>query len=337
MSFALHFDSNKNTEKLNISLLESFNNINDCHKFDRLVFDSYFNQPIPRLPHFIKHIELGYYFNEDLSNIGEYIETIIFQGNEFNVDMSKLPKGLKEIKIMSDKIISKIENINIELKKICIQSENFNSELKLTNTKITSIIINSRKFNKNLLHLPLGLKELELYGSYNCSLNNLPSCLEYLKISSDIFNQTLDNLPRSLKTLILDNMDNFNHPLNNLPHGIETLKLNFGYFLRTYSTNNIYKYSMENLPSSIKYLSLSNYWGDLNTIIDNILDLDIWFPPSTSMTAHTHLQHWNKLPTQLEKLNINKEIAYINPAHNMIDSIKHNLNLHNILVNDVLM
>ena len=80
MSITFHFNSSKNTELLDISDLEELA-IAKCigaNKYNNIVFDKHFNQPIPKLPTCIKNIKFGTNFNQDISGIGDHIESIIF-------------------------------------------------------------------------------------------------------------------------------------------------------------------------------------------------------------------------------------------------------------------
>lgn len=337
MPFALHFNSKNNTELLNLSFLEEFAkyNDNDAHKIDSIVFDTHFNQLILKLPSFIKHVEFGYYFNKDISGIGEHIESITFRGADFNYNFATFPKGLREITIASSKITRNIENINPGLEKLTIQSESFNGELNLLNTNITSITILSNAFNQELPLLPPGLKILEINSnSFNCPVDNLPPGLESFYISSSIFNQPIDNLPPKLKSLTLQSINLFMQPLNNLPHGLENFILHRGYFFSN-TNENIYKHTLGNLPNSIKKMILASYWGDLNTIGEGLVELDIRFPPNKSTEVRTHIQHWNKLPSSLKILDVNVDMARLNKLHDMTDIIKTNTNCHGLYLNGV--
>lgn len=336
MSFTLHFNSFENTELLDITVLAALGNCNESHKLNRLVFDVNFNQCISKLPTFIKHVEFGAAFKKDISDIGDHIESIVFQVEVFNYDLATFPKSLRKLKIAGYKINSKIENANPGLETLIIDSNNFNSEINLSNSTITSIEIVSDVFNQCLSHLPPGLKTLKINcNKFNSPINNLPPGLEYLLISSTIFNQLIDNLPSGLKTFILQNANVFMQPLNNLPHGLENFDLHLGYLYDNTGVN-IYRHTLENLPNSIKKLVLSNYWGDLNTIVNSVVELDIYFPANKSKEVSIHIQHWKKLPSSLKILDVNKVLSIINKVHIMTDIIKTNINCSGIYLNGTL-
>jgi len=98
------------------------------------------------------------------------------------------------------------------------------------------------------------LKVIQLYAlKFNQSLDNLPQHLETLIIKSGDFNQKIDNLPHSLKHLILM-CPSFNKSLDNLPHGLEYFAgLQYNCFIYPEAP---YQFELINLPSSIKTLLL---------------------------------------------------------------------------------
>ncbi len=169
----------------------------------------------------------------------------------------------------------------------------------------------------------------------NSSIDNLPLGLELLKITSDIFNQPINNLPPGLKSLILESVCLFQQPLNNLPHGLEYFNFDLGYYNGIYNGISVYKQTLEHLPNSIIKMVLSNFWGDLNTIGDGVVELDIWFPSHTSKDICTHIQHWKKLPSSLKILNINSMNTSLYNKHDVVDIIKTNINCNGICINGI--
>ena len=165
----------------------------------------------------------------------------------------------------------------------------------------------------------------------NSSIDNLPLGLELLKITSDIFNQPINNLPPGLKSLILESVCLFQQPLINLPHGLEYFNFDLGY----YNGLSVYKQTLEHLPNSIIKMVLSNFWGDLNTIGDGVVELDIWFPSHTSKDICTHIQHWKKIPSSLKILNINSMNTSLYNKHDVVDIIKTNINCNGICINGI--
>lgn len=81
-------------------------------------------------------------------------------------------------------------------------------------------------------------------GAFNQEINNLPPCLEKLKLS-DRFNQRVDNLPQSLKYLSFGK--DFNQSVDNLPQNLESL-----IFADSFSQ------PMDKLPKTLVYLIIGN-------------------------------------------------------------------------------
>lgn len=82
---------------------------------------------------------------------------------------------------------------------------------------------------------------------YTYPLNNLPSELEHLIIDTRYYGNSLDYLPASLKSLLL-NCD-CDIPLNNLPSGLEYLLV-----------GGRYNEPLDNLPRNLKVLILSEFY-----------------------------------------------------------------------------
>jgi hypothetical protein len=335
MSFTLNFDSKNNTEKLDMHILEELEKLSNCNintKLNKIIFDHYFNQLIPKLPYFIKHIVLNYNFLNDLSNIGQHIEILEFNVNNFTYDLSLFPKYLKKLVIKADTVsMNIIQHLPDTLETLDIQCSTFNSDLLLANTNLKTLIISSNDFTKPLNNLPISLTKLKLFSkSFNHELNNLPSNLEELIIQCNLFNQELNNLPPNLKIFLLEDANSFQKPLNNLPITLERFELHFGF-----TVIQKYIHSLNNLSCNIKYLRLANYWGDLNIIPDSIEYLDIWFAPNKSREVRENMQNWIKLPKNMKKLDINKEMFKINKVHDFTDIIKANNKCIGIIINDV--
>ena len=106
-------------------------------------------------------------------------------------------------------------------------------------------VILAERFNSPIDFLPVEITHLILGMQFNQELNNLPSCLKSLIIISSIYSPVVSN---------------FSKPLDNLPYGLEELILNA-------RLNNIYL--GDNLPSTLKTLTLNNYGiGILTTRVD---------------------------------------------------------------------
>jgi hypothetical protein len=327
MPFSLDFNSDKNKEKLDRHFLEVLGLCNP-QSIDTISFDNDFNQTMHKLPNYIKHIKFRQNFTEDISNIGDHIESLQFSVDTFNYNLETFPKNLKKLIINANKIISTIDNVPNCLEKLTIQCNGFNSLLMLSNCALKSLSINSVLFSKTLSCLPNTLTELTINsGVFNCEINNLPSSLEYLKISCKMFNKKMDNLPSNLKKLILEDMEDFHMPLDNLPESIASLDLHFGY-----EREIKYKHIINNVMNCRK-LRLANYWGDLNLLPDSTIELDIWYPPNKSREVREYIQHWHRFPSSLKILNINQEMIRMNRLHDMTDIIRSNISCAGIFIN----
>jgi hypothetical protein len=331
MPFTLHFDSQENEELFDPNILAELATYPASIQINKIVFDTHFNQPITRLPSFIKHVEFGYYFKQNIGEIGDHIESLYFNVIDFNYDLATFPKDLKTLKIAGDKISSRIENLPTGLENLVIQVFNFDDDLDLASSNLESLKIISNYFNCPLDKLPASLHYLEIISSrFNQQLNTLPSGLELLKIDSCIFNQKLDNLPHGLKQLLLDDCELFTQPIDNLPHGLNMLNLHLGNQIQH---GNEYKHTLTHLPSGIRKLRLANYWGDLNEIPNVVEDLDIWFPLIKSPMIRTHIQHWRRFPTGLKTLDFHRQMARLNKVHDMTDILKANIDCRGVCIN----
>ena len=144
----------------------------------------------------------GYYinYNIDLSN-NNNLETLILNANYNNIiDLSN----------------------NNKLKKLVL-GYNFNQEIDLSKNNNLIYLTIGKKFNKNLI-IPLSVKSLVLYGCYNqFIIDNLHNNIEELSIINCRCEYDLNNLPNSLKKLIIKD---YLYDLNNLPNSIEYLEFN---------------------------------------------------------------------------------------------------------------
>ena len=106
-------------------------------------------------------------------------------------------------------------------------------------------------FNQSVINLPSGLTHLKFREDFNQEVNNLPSGLTYLKFGvNSKFNQLIDNLPVSLTHLKFGYWSKINQQLDFLPSSLEELVI----------LNRDYSHDLNNLPVSLKKLSVSCYY-----------------------------------------------------------------------------
>ena len=331
MSYELWFRSKVNTIDLDINMLEELGNCKN-NKITKLVLDTYFNKPLPRLPEYIKQVDFGGNYAQDISNIGDHIETLKFNSNKFIHNIGTFSKKLKNLYIHADNIESNIDMKDFpnELGTLEIICTSFNNSIQINNTKLASLKIISITYNHEISCLPITTEVLHIHSDkFNQPLDNLPHNLKRLYIHSEAFNQPLDNLPPALEELTLENMYSFNKILSNLPCGIKYFSLNFRPF------NNEYTHDITGLINC-KTLKLANYWGNLNVLNNSIEELNIWCTPNVIYEFREYLKHWNKFPSNLKILNINRELVHLNAIHDMTDIIKANIPCSNICINGIL-
>ena len=92
-------------------------------------------------------------------------------------------------------------------------------------------------------------------NNFNQSLNNLPNSIQSLVLGK-YFNHSLDYLPNSIKNLVVGNC--FSHPINKLPISIENLTI----------LGNDIKLNIKNLPKSIKQIKFFNNKNNFKLFVD---------------------------------------------------------------------
>lgn len=170
------------------------------------------------------------------------------------------------------------------------------------------------EFNQSISCLPSSLLSLSIHDVYfNQPIDKLPSSLTFLSISSlsRQFNQSLDHLPPSLKHLEIGLY--FNKPITSFPPFLETLNI----------TSSIFKSHIQNLPSSLKKLSIetSSYPHSL-TLPDSLTQLSLRrytlplsFPPSLKILHLPHCDSFDNFPNSIEELVIGKYASIHFPSN----------------------
>lgn len=142
-------------------------------------------------------------------------------------------------------------------------------------------------------------KKVVFGDKFNSPVNWLPEGITHLQFGKS-FNQSLDNLPGTLKELIIASQEiawcKFNKPLDNLPIGLEHLTLRI--------VEN-YTYPINNLPSTIKTLSFicKDYHHPINNLPEGLEELIIMFFDFIN-TYH--------LPSTLKKIDITGKLLELN-------------------------
>lgn len=120
-------------------------------------------------------------------------------------------------------------------------------------------------------------KKVAFDDDFNSSVDFLPDGVEEIILGA-IFNKPIENLPQTLKKLVIKKYNGigqalFNQSLEHLPSGLETLELDYcnfyGHTNGSYCSNTILN-SLNNLPPNLKNLKLQTNNRNLN--INNIPD-----------------------------------------------------------------
>ncbi len=220
----------------------------------------------------INKIVFDHLFDISIDSLPDSIESIHFYpGSCFSQPINKLPRKLTELKLDTCNFFNSTINFEncFELNTLTLP-ENFNKYLNLSETNLEYLIL-PQKYNTTLdtNSLSKSIKHLLLESSiFNSDLLINTSFLTDLNIVCTDFNQTLDNLPVTLKQLSLFS-DRFNQPLDNLPNSIITM-----------------------------ILHLENFTFTLDKLPEGLINLHV-------SLGNKNIQYLNNLPTTLEKLVVN--------------------------------
>lgn len=165
------------------------------------------------------------------------------------------------------------------------------------------VILGDSNYNyandNNITDLMIKYKKVQIDDAFDVPIDFLPNGITHLNIGES-FNQSIDNLPITLKSLIISKFRNvgyvkFNQPLDNLPYGLEYLYIDFTY---------VFDQSLRNLPATLKHFELrnKNYTKniDVNSFPDSIETIKI---------KRVNYDIINRLPANLKTFNMNSDSA----------------------------
>jgi len=258
---------------------------------DKIIFTDDFNEPILGFANIIclrKIIVFGKNFNQNLGMLPSNVEKI-FLGKNFHKSIIDIPSNIKSIIFANDSIfLNSLDYLHNYIQEL-ILGDNYN------------LIINK---------LPNNLKILILGKNFSSKINIFPNNLVYLDIGESYAN-SLDNLPESLETLIIGGKFNdFIKYTSNLKHLI-------------IKNNCIFNKELENLPSSLLYLSIqNNYTIPITNLVDSILCLSLGdyyygcinnFPPRLQkiILSENFFYDFKTLPESLEIIEAYRNYKYI--------------------------
>ena len=255
-----------------------------------LIMSDTYNQPINNLPDGIKVLIMGKSFNYPL-NLPESLEELEI-GSSYNHQINKLPELLKKIKYMNS-FNSSIDGFPDSLTHLYLNGDYFNLPINKLPVNLTVLSVGDR-FNHPINIFSLyPLEELYLGNSFNQSVENLPATLKKLGLGN-AFNQSVENLPATLKKLTLGNA--FNQSINNLPK--ELIELTLG---------NAFNQPVDNLPKELIELTLGNAFNQpIHNLLKELIELTL---------GNAFNQPVDNLPERLSKLTLGD--AFNQPVNNL--------------------
>ena len=210
----------KYNKELNIELISAYKKLifSDFVSLNKILFDYYlnnvygaiyykqnmFNKDVSNLPFGLTHLIFGDSFNCDVSALPPTLTLIKF-GHYFNQDISNLPQGITHLSLGG-----------ILFHDAGIFNQNYDIP---PNIKYLTLNCNNQYV---IEHLPNSIVELELGYGFNLEMNNLPTSIKKLVISkySD-YNIKLNCLPNFIEELHLNR--HYPHPILNIPTNLKKL------------------------------------------------------------------------------------------------------------------
>lgn len=169
-------------------------------------------------------------------------------------------KSIKS-KNYSDKITYCINDYYDLLHDIYIKSNKTENTYPNYDCYFNGYSVSNSQFNKKVNNIfPEQITSLILGWSFNQSVDNLPLSLKEITFGHE-FNNLVDNLPFNLEIIIFGHK--FNSPINNLPNSIKSLFL-----------GNMFNQPIDDLPNTLERLHLGNSFDNqINNLPIGLLEL----------------------------------------------------------------
>jgi hypothetical protein len=266
--------------------------------------------PLPLLPSSIKVLEFICAYQFPLNNLPQNIEVLIFscEYDEYKFPLENLPPNLYQLEFHSfcRKVIYSIplqfipESVKILRLNNVIRQQSYNLPIKLKELRLSS-----NTFTDEIVIYPLELEQLYLKNNSRIIRQEDLENLENLEKLDKYFN--LINLPLSIRMLELPNIkiSNLECILKRLIHLKELFIPNDFYnaileyppnLEKLYIIGN-YKHKLENLPSSLKIISLGWYDNSLEAVANSNIE-------NINLDENKNLSIIGYLPKSLKKLTI---------------------------------
>ncbi len=169
-------------------------------------------------------VPYNYNFKENQEKLQEYYGLIFGIGHDGNINISELPPHIESLHFLDNKFNGNLDNLALK---------------NLTHLSFYRKAI----FDKKLDYLPETLTHLELPENYFHNIDNLPQSLKYLMVYNEY---NFDNLPFSLEKLIIKKPI-IKKIVNIMCPNLKSLTLETS------------RCEIEHIPETLEYINITNY------------------------------------------------------------------------------
>ena len=200
-----------------------------------LTIPDYFNEELNNVPTDTKLL----FFNEDVLTLSQFNNKVGHQGCTDAKCPRNLPNSITHL-IFGAVFNQKVNKLPTSLTHLHFGSD-FNQAVDNLPDNLTHLIF-GYNFDRTVDNLPNSLTHLIFGYKFNQKVYNLPNNLKYLTFEYTLYNNPIDNLPKSIVLLSFSCKCNI---INYLPEFIENIKILF-------YENDVDNTYIENIPYHIK-------------------------------------------------------------------------------------
>jgi hypothetical protein len=154
------------------------------------------------LPKSLTHLTFGFYFNQKVDKLPETLTQLCFD-TYFNQPIDNLPKSLTHLTFVLHSCFNQpIDNLPKNLTHLTF-GINFNQPVDNLPENLTHLKLHCKN---NKIIIPKNVSELYIMNN-NILINNLPEHIEKLFIKFSIVKNKIENLPITIKEIIIENKE----------------------------------------------------------------------------------------------------------------------------------